>query len=158
MQCRGHITAATPFRPPNCSYAARKRRSHFPIIRLLILPLSSVGCVFVLYVTIFLVHNPKSIAQRGDFSRDTLKEDRRFLDSLFEKINYEDRTARESSPAPIEKIDNGGKLESCTKTVPRAVLVVNTEIVRRGQLIVHSEPVKRKRQNITPWRRHAEVL
>ena len=135
MQCRGHITAATPFRPPNCSYAARKRRSHFPIIRLLILPLSSVGCVFVLYVTIFLVHNPKSIAQRGDFSRDTLKEDRRFLDSLFEKTNYDDRRGRESSLAPIQKIDDASKLESSSKTAPRAMLVVNTEVVRRGQLV-----------------------
>jgi hypothetical protein len=38
------------------------------------------------------------------------------------------------------------------------MLVVNTEIVRRGQLVVHSEPAKRKRRNITPCRRHAEVL
>jgi hypothetical protein len=44
-----------------------------------------------------------------------------------------------------------------TFAVPRAMLVVNTEIVRRGAL-VHSEAAKRKRQNITSWRRHAEVL
>jgi hypothetical protein len=100
----------------------------------------------MLYVTIFLVHTP----QRGDFSRDIFKEDRRFLDSLFEKMNYDDRRGRESSVAPIQKIDNASKLELSSKTAPRAMLVVNTEVVRRGQLVVHSDPVKRKRLNITP--------
>jgi hypothetical protein len=151
-----HCCNAIPF--AELQLPARKRRSHFPIVRSLIFPLSSAGCVFVLYVTIFLVHNPKSIAQRGDFSRDILKEDRRFLDSLFEKMNYDDRRGRQSSLAPIQKIDNASKLESFSKTAPRAMLVVNTEVVRRGQLVVHSEPVKRKRQNITPWRHSAEVL
>jgi hypothetical protein len=73
-------------------------------------------------------------------------------------MTCDDGTGRESSLAPIQKIDNSGRSESYPKTVPRAMLVVNTEIVRRGALVVHSEPVKRKRQNITPWRRHAEVL
>lgn len=112
----------------------------------------------MLYFAILLAHSPNSIAQRGDFSRDILKEDRGFLDSLFEKMNCDDRTGHESSLAPTQKIDNAGKSQSYSKTVPRAMLVVNTEIVRRGQLIVHSEPAKRKRQNITPWRRHPEVL
>jgi hypothetical protein len=129
MQRRGHVTIATSFHSPSHHYAAPKRRSHFLTNRALMFPLFSVACVLVLHFVIFLAHSPKSIAQRGDFSRDIPKEDRRFLDSLFEKINYEDRTVRESSPAPIEKIDNAGKLESCTKTIPRAMLMVNTEIL-----------------------------
>jgi hypothetical protein len=72
-------------------------------------------------------------------------------------MNRDDGAGRQSSLALIQKIDNAGRPESYPKTVPRAMLVVNTEIVRRGAL-VHSEAAKRKRQNITSWRRHAEVL
>ncbi len=122
------------------------------------LALLCVPCVFVLYMTYFSAHSPNSIAQRGDFSRDILKEDRKFLDDLFQKMNHDDRTGWEFSRPPIQKIDSADKLESSPKSVPRAVLVVNSEIVRRGQLVVHSEAVRRKRQNIAPWRRHPEVL
>jgi hypothetical protein len=156
MRCPGHITV-TPFHSQNSIYPVRKAGSHFLVIRSLVFPLLSAACVFVVYSAIFLAHGPKGTAQKGDFSRDTLKEDRRFLDSLFEKMNCDNGTARESSLALIQKIDNAGRSESNPKTVPRAMLVVNTEIVRRGAL-VHSEPAKRKRQNITSWRRHAEVL
>ena len=112
----------------------------------------------MVYSAIFLAHGPKWTAQKEDFSRDTLKEDRRFLDSLFENMNCDDGARRrKSSLALIQQIDNAGRSESYPKTVPRAMLVVNTEIVRRGAL-VHSEPAKRKRQNITSRRRHAEAL
>jgi hypothetical protein len=157
MRCPGHITVVTPFHSQNSIFTARKGRSHFLVIQSLVFPLLSAACVFVVYSAIFLAHSPKSTAQKGDFSRDTLKEDRRFLDSLFEKMNCDDGTGRESSLALIQKIDNAGRSESYLKTVPRAMLVVNSEIVRRGAL-VHTEPAKRKRQNITSLRRHAEVL
>jgi hypothetical protein len=157
IHCPGHITVVTPFHSQNSIYAARKGRSHFLVIRSLVFPLLFVACVFVVYSAIFLAHGPKSTAQKGDLSRDTLKEDHRFLDSLFEKMNCDDGAGRQSSLALIQKIDNAGRPESYPKTVPRAMLVVNTEIVRRGAL-VHSEAAKRKRQNITSWRRHAEVL
>jgi hypothetical protein len=155
MQSRGHITVATPLHSQNDNCAARKGRSHF---RSSIFPLLSAACVFVLSIAIFSVHGPKTFARRGNFSRDILEEDRRFLDSLFEKTKCDDRTGRDSSLAAIQKIDDAGQLESYTQTVPRAMLVVNTEVVRRGQLVVRGEPVKHKRQNTTPWRRHAEVL
>jgi len=154
MRCPGHITVVTPFHSQNSIFAARKGRSHFLVIQSLVIPFLSAACVFLVYSA---THGPKSTAQKGDFSRDTLKEDRRFLDSLFEKMNCDDGTARESSLALIQKIDNAGRSESYLKTVPRAMLVVNSEIVRRGAL-VHTEPAKRKCQNITSLRRHAEVL
>jgi len=154
MPCRGHIIIASPSHSQN--YGALKRSSHFLMKRSL--PPFCAACVFVLYLTIFLAHSPDTIAQRGDFSRDILKEDREFLDDLFQKMKHDDRTEWGFSQAPIQKIDNAGKMESSPKSVPRAVLVVNSGVVRRGQLVVHSEAVKRKRQNIAPWRRHAEVL
>jgi hypothetical protein len=157
IHCPGHIPVVTPFHSQYSIYAARKGRSRLLVIWSVVLPLLSVACVFVVYSAIFLAHGPKSTAQKGDFSRDTLKEDRRFLDSLFEKMNCDDGAGRKSSLALIQKIDNTSRSESYPKTVPRAMLVVNTEIVRRGAL-VHSEAAKHKRQNITSWRRHAEVL
>lgn len=157
IHCPGHITVVTPFHSQNSIDPAWKSRSRLLVIRSIVLPLLSVACVFVVYSAIFLAHGPKWTAQKEDFSRDTLKEDRRFLDSLFENMNCDDGAGRKSSLALIQQIDNAGRSESYPKTVPRAMLVVNTEIVRRGAL-VHSEAAKRKRQNITSWRRHAEVL
>jgi hypothetical protein len=156
MRCPGTTTVVKPH-SQNSIYSARKGKSHFLVIRSLVFPLLSAACVFAVYSTFCLAHAPKSTVQKGDFSQDTLKEDRRFLDTLFEKTNCDDGTGRESSLAFIQKIDNAGRSDSNPEIVPRAMLVVNSEIVRRGAL-VHSEPAKRKRQNITSWRRHAEVL
>lgn len=153
MPARGHITIS---HLQNCR--VRKHRSQLLMKRSLKLPLLCAACLFVFKMTIFLAHRPDSIAQRGDSSRDILKEDRKFLDDLFQKMNPEDSRGWESSLLPIQKIGNPGKLESSPKSVPRAELVVNDEIVRRGELIVPSGAVKRKRQNITAWRRHTEAL
>ena len=152
MQCRGHIIIASPFHSQ--SYGARKRSSH-TLVKRSPNSLLCAACVFVLYTTIFLAHRLDSITQRGDFPRETLKEDRKFLDDLFQKTSHDDRTGLGFSLASIQKIDNAGSLESSPKSVPRAELVVNSEIVRRGQLVVHGEAVKRKRQNTTPVKRDA---
>jgi hypothetical protein len=111
--------------------------------RMIVGPLLSGACIFALALTIFLAHSQKGIKQRGDLSREILKEDHRFLSDLFEKASYDDRTRRESSLAPIQNVDNVVRSESHPKTVLRATLVVNTEIVRRAQLVVHGKPVAR---------------
>jgi hypothetical protein len=153
MPARGHILIAH-----SQNYGFRKHRSHLLIKRSLKFPLLCVACLFVFNMTIFLAHRPDSIAQRGDSSRDILKEDRKFLDDLFQKMNPDDSPGWESSLLPIQKIGNPDRLESSAKSVPRAVMVVNDEIVRRGELIVPSGAVKRKRQSVTAWRRHTEAL
>jgi hypothetical protein len=158
MPFRESITVSSAFHLQNYHHAARKRRRHFLITRSLRFPILGAACAFVLSTTVFLAHGPKALTQKGDFSREILEEDRRFLDVLFEKTNSDGRTGRESFPVPMQKIDNTSNLESGPKTVRRAMLVVNTEIVRRGQPVVHNEAARRKRQNITPWRRHVEVL
>jgi hypothetical protein len=123
----------------------RKRKGHRLIIRSLIFPLLGAACVAVLYITIFAAHSLKSISQRGDFSRDILKEDHRFLDDLLQKRNYDDGRGGGSSLAAIQKVDDATSLASSPIAVPRAILVVNSEVVRRAQLVVHGEGVKHKR-------------
>src|ERR1700760_998161 len=94
IHCPGHIPVVTPFHSQYSIYAARKGRSRLLVIWSVVLPLLSVACVFVVYSAIFLAHGPKSTAQKEDFSRDTLKKDQRFLDSLFEKMNCDDGAGR----------------------------------------------------------------
>jgi hypothetical protein len=145
-QCCDNDDETQPFHSQNYSYAVRKRRSDLLIIRSLIFALLCVAGVFVLYLAISLAHSTEGTMQGGDFSPDILKEDRRFLDDLFQKMNDGDRTGRESSLVSTQKIDSAGKSESNPKTVPRAMLVVNSEIVKHGQLVIHGEAVKRKRR------------
>lgn len=95
-------------------------------------------CGFVGYVTVFVEPRRDMIAQRGDSPRalhlaqDIREEDRNFLDDLAQKQNQGDHRARiiVSSPKPI----------------PRAELVINTEIVRRGELVVHHGTAKLHRE------------
>ena len=99
-------------------------------------------CGFVGYVTVFVAPRRDMITQRGNSSRalhlaqDIPEEDRNFLDDLIQKQNQDDHRA--------------GTIVSSPKPVPRAELVINTKIVRRGELVVHSGTAKLKRQTITP--------
>ena len=43
---------------------------------------------------------------------------------------------------PDQNIGKAGTIVSSPKPVPRAELVINTEIVRRGELVVHSGTAK----------------
>ena len=99
-------------------------------------------CGFVGYMTVFVAPRRDMITERGNSSRalhlaqDIPEEDRNFLDDLVQKQNQDDHRA--------------GTIVSSPKPVPRAELVINTEIVRRGELVVHSGTAKPKRQTITP--------
>jgi len=94
---------------------------------------------------------PGSISNAGPLARDTREEDRKFLDDLVQKQNQHDHQDGNSLSAPVQNIGNAGTIDSSPKSVPRAELIINSEIVRRGELVVHSGTIKRrKRQSITP--------
>ena len=48
--------------------------------------------------------------------------------------------------APDQNLDRAGTIVSSSRAVPRAELVINTEIVKRGELVVHRGTSKLKRQ------------
>ena len=93
---------------------------------------------------------PGSISNAGPLARDIREEDRKFLDDLVQKQNQHDHQDGNSLSAPVQNIGNAGTIDSSPKSVPRAELIINSEIVRRGELVVHSGTIKRKRQSITP--------
>jgi hypothetical protein len=113
-------------------------------------------CGFVGYVTVFVVPRRDMIAQGGNSSRafqlaqDTREEDSNFLNDLVQKQNQDDHHDGNPLSAPDQNIGKAGTIVSSAKPVPRAELVINTEIVRRGELVVHSGTAKPKRQTITP--------
>jgi hypothetical protein len=86
-------------------------------------------CGFVGYVTVFVAPRRDMITLRGNSSRalhlaQNSEEDRNFLDDLVQKQNQDDHQA--------------GTIVSSPKPVLRAELVINTETVRRGELVVHN--------------------
>ncbi len=113
-------------------------------------------CGFVGYVTVFVAPKRDMITQRGNSSRalhlaqNIREEDRNFLDDLVQKQNQDDHQNGNPLSAPDQNIGKAGTIVSSPKPVPRAELVINTEIVRRGELVVHSGTTKLKRQTITP--------
>ena len=106
------------------------------------------------YVTVFVAPRRDMITQSGTSSRalhlgqNIREEDRNFLDDLVQKQNQDDHYAPLS--APDQNIGKAGTIVSSPKPVPRAELVINTEIVRRGELVVHSGTAKPKRQTTAP--------
>jgi hypothetical protein len=83
-------------------------------------------------------------------AQDVLEEDCKFLNALLQKQNQDDYQEGNSFCAPVQYIGKNGTIDSIRNSVPRAELVCNSEIVRRGQLIAHNRAVKYKRQRITP--------
>ena len=77
-------------------------------------------------------------------------EDRNFLDDLVQKQNQDDHHDGNPLSASDQNIDKAATIVASPKPVPRAELVINTEIVKRGELVVHSRDTKLKRQTITP--------
>src|SRR5271165_2352098 len=109
-------------------------------------------CGFVGYVTVFVAPRRDMITQRGNSSlaQNIREEDRNFLDDLVQKQNQDDHHDGNPLSAPDQNIGKAGTIVASPKPVPRAELVINTEIVRRGELVVHSGTAKLKRQTITP--------
>ena len=64
-------------------------------------------------------------------------EDRNFLDDLVQKQNQDDHHDGNPLSASDQNIDKAATIVASPKPVPRAELVINTEIVKRGELVVH---------------------
>ena len=113
-------------------------------------------CGLVGYVMVLVAPRRDVITQRGNSSRalhlahNIREEDRNFLDDLVQKQNQDDHYDGNPLSAPDQHIGNAGTIVSSPKPVPRAELVINTEIVRRGELVVHSGTSKPKRQTTAP--------
>ena len=106
--------------------------------------LVAVVCGFVGYVAVFVAPRRDMITQRGNSSRalqlaqDIPEEDRNFLDDLVQKQNQDEHHEGNPLSAPDLNIGEAGAFVLSPKPVPRAELVINTEIVRRGEMAVHS--------------------
>jgi hypothetical protein len=112
-------------------------------------------CGSVGYVTVFVAPIRDMITQSGNSShafhlaQDIREQDSNFLDDLVQKQNQDDHRDGNPLSASDQNIGKAG-IVSSPKPVPRAELVINTEIVRRGELVVHSGTAKLKRQPNTP--------
>ena len=113
-------------------------------------------CGFVGYVTVFVTPIRDMITQRGNSShafhlaQDIREQDSNFLNDLVQKQNQDDHHDGNPLSASDQNIGKAGTIVSSPKPVPRAELVINTEIVRRGELVVHTGTAKLKRQPNTP--------
>jgi hypothetical protein len=118
--------------------------------------LLAAACGFMGYATVFVAQRRDMVTQRGNSSgalhlaQDIHEEDRNFLDDLVRKENQGDHQNGNPLSASDPNTGKAGTIDSIAKAVPRAELVVNSEIVRRGELVVHGGTVSRKRQIITP--------
>ena len=113
-------------------------------------------CGFVACVTVFVAAIRDMMTQRGNSShafhlaQDIREQDSNFLDDFVQKQNQDDYHDGNPLSTSDQNIGKAGTIVSSPKPVPRAELVINTEIVRRGELVVHSETAKLKRQPNTP--------
>jgi hypothetical protein len=109
-------------------------------------------CGFVGYVTVSVALRRDMMTHRVDSSgtfhldQDIRRQDSNFLDDLVQKQNQDDHHDGSSLLAPDQNLDRAGTIVSSSRAVPRAELVINTEIVKRGELVVHRGTSKLKRQ------------
>jgi hypothetical protein len=87
------------------------------------------ACVFVAAVTVCVVQNRERISERvfSGISQSIAREDQKFLDGLSNNQSQESQQQINTARAPF----------------PRTEFDMNSEIVRRAELVVHSETVKR---------------
>jgi hypothetical protein len=108
------------------------------------------SAVLVFYLTLFVAERSETLVEKSSYSPETLSGDRRLLEELFQRPDQDDGKGWQTSLPPGQSISQTPAVESSSKTVPRAVLVVNGELVKRGELIVRSGTIRRKHQNLTP--------
>ena len=101
-----------------------------------------VVCLFVAYGTVLL-------AER----RAIGEVDRKFLDGIVRQ----QRQDADSLSAPGQNLGTASAIPSNHPAVLRAELVVNSAIVRRGELVAHSGGVKRKQPSTTTSRQNSQA-
>ena len=97
---------------------------------------------FAGYVTFFVAPRRDMITQRSNSSRALAQgirgEDRNFLDDIVQRQKQDNHYVGNPLSAPDQNIDKAGTIVPSPRPAPRAELVINTEIVRRGVLVAHS--------------------
>ena len=130
----------------------RTRKPRIRIKRQAVLPLSahrlqslrmSPWRIFLLVAVVCLLvgYGTVLVAER----RAIREVDRKFLDNIVRQQSQQ----ADALAVPSRNIGTAGTVALSQPSVLRAELVVNTAIVGRGQLVVHSGIDKRKRQSIT---------
>ena len=103
----------------------------------------------LILVAFMIVHRGTVTGQRGDsvgksnngaVSEALIKEDRKFLDDLFQEQNQEKQGQTSPVVTPGQSLAKG---QSDSIPVPRAELIVNTAEVKRAQLVVNGRIVER---------------
>jgi hypothetical protein len=111
-------------------------RRHLVLPALLVFFLGALAYHVVRHRTV-----PSAILHVDPLTQEVRGEDRKFLDDLVQKQNQDG----DPLSAPADDIGGAGMIASSGAPVPRAELVIHSEIVRRGELVaVHSGKVKRK--------------
>jgi hypothetical protein len=96
---------------------------------------------FVGYVTFSVTPKGDRITQRESSShalslaQDVREEDRNFLDDLVQQ-SYDDHHSGNPLSASSQNIGKARIIVAIPKPVQRAELVINTQIVRRGELVI----------------------
>jgi hypothetical protein len=101
-----------------------------------------VVCLFVAYGTVLL-------AER----RAIGEVDRKFLDGIVRQ----ERQDADTLSTPGQNLGTASAIPSNHPAVLRAELVVNSAIVRRGELVAHSGGVKRKQPSTTTSRQNSQA-
>jgi hypothetical protein len=113
-------------------------------------------CGFVGYITVSVALRRDMMTQGVNSSRgfqlaqNIREQDSNFLDDLVQKQKRDDHQNGNFLSAPDQNINKAGTIVSSSKPILRAELVVNSEIVKRGELVVHRGTAKPKRQTGTP--------
>ena len=103
----------------------------------------------LILVAFMIVHRGTVTGQRGNSVGNSnngavpeavSKEDRKFLDDLFQQQNQDNQGQTNPVVTPGQTL---AKAESDLNPVPRAELIVNTSEVKRAQLVVNGRIVER---------------
>ena len=116
------------------SFDLPQRSIGISLMKISLRPLLVTGAfVIVAFVTVCIVRNREIIAERGSsgISQVVAREDEKFLDDLVQDQSQESQRQVDTAHAPVPKTD----FEMNSETVRRAELVVNSGTVKRAELV-----------------------
>ena len=105
--------------------------------------------LFLAAVCVFVVYGSALVVQK----RAIREADRKFLDELAQKQDG----GTHPTLVLVQNSGPAGAIGISRPSVPRAELVVNCAVVRRGELVVHNGTAKHKHQSITTSLRRSQI-